>query len=37
MIDGINVETIIGLFRPLPKIVEVPVYIEKPVYETKTI
>lgn len=35
-IDGINTEEVIALFRPHSKYVEVPIIVEKPVYETKT-
>jgi hypothetical protein len=36
MIEGIDVDAVIGLFRPLPKIVEVSKYVETPVYESRT-
>jgi hypothetical protein len=36
IIDGFNTEDYISLFRPIPKIVEVPIMIETPIYETKT-
>jgi hypothetical protein len=35
-IDGFNTEDYISLFRPIPKIVEVPILVETPVFETKT-
>jgi hypothetical protein len=36
IIDGFNTEDYISLFRPIPKILEVPIMIETPIYETKT-
>lgn len=36
IIDGFNTEDYISLFRPIPKIVEVPIMIDRPIYETKT-
>jgi hypothetical protein len=36
VIEGFNAEEYISLFRPVPKYVEVPVIVEKPMYETKT-
>lgn len=34
MIDGLDMEAIIALFRPPAKIIEVPVYVESPVFQT---
>ena len=36
IIDGIDIEAIIKLYRPHCQYVEVPVIVEKPVYETKS-
>ena len=36
-IEGINVEEILTLYRPLPKIIEVEKIVEKPVYINGTL
>jgi hypothetical protein len=36
VIDGVDLEAVIGLFRPPCKYVEVPVIVEKPVYKSNT-
>lgn len=36
MIQGVDIEAVIGLFRPPCKYVSVPVVVEKPVYKSNT-
>jgi hypothetical protein len=35
-VDCINIEEIIGLFRPCSKYIEVPVVVDTPVFQTRT-